>query len=84
MTMDMSRYTHKAQEALLKAQSLATEYKNPTIEPIHILVSLLTQKDGVVPELVAKINGQSSALWTARNRCCAHSRVWAITQGRSA
>jgi ATP-dependent Clp protease ATP-binding subunit ClpB len=62
MTMDMSRYTHKAQEALLKAQSLATEYKNPTIEPIHILVSLLTQKDGVVPELVAKINGQSSAL----------------------
>jgi ATP-dependent Clp protease ATP-binding subunit ClpB len=60
--MDLNRYTHKAQEALLKAQSLATEYKNPAIEPIHILVSLLTQKDGVVPEIVAKINGQSTAL----------------------
>ncbi len=60
--MDLNRYTHKAQEALLKAQSLATEYKNPAIEPIHILVGLLTQKDGVVPELIAKINGQSSAL----------------------
>ncbi|MBO9310058.1 MAG: ATP-dependent chaperone ClpB [Chloroflexi bacterium] len=60
--MDMNRYTHKAQEALFKAQSLAAEYNNPTIEPIHILVSLLTQKDGVVPELIAKIKGQSSAL----------------------
>ncbi|MFN7210791.1 MAG: Clp protease N-terminal domain-containing protein, partial [Aggregatilineales bacterium] len=60
--MDLNRYTHKAREALLKAQSLASEYKNPAIEPIHILVGLLTQKDGVVPEIVAKIDGQSSAL----------------------
>ncbi|MFO7322095.1 MAG: ATP-dependent chaperone ClpB [Chloroflexota bacterium] len=60
--MDLNRYTNKAQEALLKAQSLATEYGHSSIEPLHVLVALLRQQDGVVPEVVAKIGARPQAL----------------------
>ncbi len=60
--MDLTHYTNKAQEALVKAQSLATEYSHSSIEPTHVLVALLTQKDGVVPEVVGKIGGRPAIL----------------------
>ena len=41
--MDLNRYTNKAQEALLKSQSLATEHNHSVIEPAHILTALLSQ-----------------------------------------
>ncbi len=53
--MDLNRYTTKAQEALVQSQNLALEYNHTAIEPIHILNSLLTQQDGVVPEVVNKM-----------------------------
>jgi ATP-dependent Clp protease ATP-binding subunit ClpB len=60
--MDLNRYTNKAQEALMKAQSLALDYGHTAIEPAHILASLLTQQDGVVPEVVAKIGARPQSL----------------------
>ncbi|NJO84680.1 MAG: type VI secretion system ATPase TssH, partial [Blastochloris sp.] len=60
--MDFNRYTNKAQEALLRSQSLATEYGHSEIDPLHILIALMSQKDGVVPEVVAKIGGRAAAL----------------------
>ena len=39
--MDPNRYTEKSQEALLRAQGLATERGNPQIEPEHVLLALL-------------------------------------------
>ena len=51
--MDLKRYTNKAQESLLGAQSLATEYGHTAIEPLHVLVALMQQAEGVVPEVVA-------------------------------
>ncbi len=53
--MDLNRFTHKAQEAILAAQSLAVEYNHSELEPAHILLALLRQSDGVVPEVIAKI-----------------------------
>ena len=50
--MDLSRYTQKAQEAILAAQSLAEEHNHSQIEPDHLLLALLRQRDGVVPQVI--------------------------------
>ncbi|QPC84043.1 ATP-dependent chaperone ClpB [Phototrophicus methaneseepsis] len=60
--MDLNRFTNKAQEAVMKAQSLATENSNSMIEPVHLLVALLAQKEGVVPQVISKIGGRPTAL----------------------
>ncbi len=60
--MDLNRYTNKAQEALLKAQSLATEYGHSAVEPLHIAIALLRQPEGIAPEVVAKIGARPQAL----------------------
>ncbi len=60
--MDLNRYTNKAQAALLKGQQLANEYGHSSVDPLHILIGLLSQQDGVVPEIVAKIGARPEAL----------------------
>lgn len=62
--MDLNKYTNKAQEAILKAQSLATEYGHTALEPLHLLLGLLGQKDGVVPEVIAKIGARPQTVQT--------------------
>jgi ATP-dependent Clp protease ATP-binding subunit ClpB len=54
--MDPNRYTEKAQEALLRAQGLANERGNPQIEPEHLLLALLEQQDGVVPQVILRLD----------------------------
>jgi len=53
--MDLNKYTQKAQEAILAGQTLATEYNHAQIEPEHLLLALLQQPDGVVPQVVDKL-----------------------------
>jgi ATP-dependent Clp protease ATP-binding subunit ClpB len=60
--MDVNRYTEKAQESLAQAQRLASEYNHSQIEPEHLLLALLQQADGVVPQLVTKLGLAPSAL----------------------
>ena len=60
--MDLKRYTNKAQEALVAAQSLATEYGHTQLDPLHLLIALMQQSDGVVPEVVAKIGARPANL----------------------
>jgi ATP-dependent Clp protease ATP-binding subunit ClpB len=60
--MDLNRYTQKAQEAILAAQSLAEESSHSQIEAEHLLLALLRQSDGVVPQVVSKLGGNPAAL----------------------
>ncbi len=53
--MELERYTEKAQQALLRAQGLASEYGHPQIEPQHLLLALLRQQEGVVPQVVLRL-----------------------------
>jgi ATP-dependent Clp protease ATP-binding subunit ClpB len=53
--MDLHRYTEKAQEALSQAQRLASEYNHSQIEPEHLLLALVTQSEGVVPQVLSKL-----------------------------
>jgi len=60
--VNLNRYTEKAREALVQAQELAGEYNHSQIEPEHLLVALLKQTDGVVPQIVSKLGLAPQAL----------------------
>jgi ATP-dependent Clp protease ATP-binding subunit ClpB len=56
--MNLNKFTEKAQEAVLESQHLAESLGHQTIEPEHLLLSLIRQSDGVVPQVLQKL-GQS-------------------------
>ncbi len=60
--MNINKYTEKAQEAILAAQQLADAEGNPEIAPEHLLLTLVEQREGIVPEIVRKMNGDPTAL----------------------
>ncbi len=60
--MNLERYTQKAQEAILFAQQIAQDNHNSAIEPIHLLLALVNQSDGVVAAIVARISGSPARL----------------------
>ncbi len=62
MALNMNRYTQRAQEALAAAQELAEEYNHSQIEVEHLLLALLHQEGGVVPQIVNKLGAPSNAL----------------------
>ena len=53
--MRFDKYTQKAQAAVVEAQSLAEQMGHSTIEPEHLLLSLMRQEGGVVPAILSKI-----------------------------
>ena len=60
--MDLNKFTQKAQEAIIQAQQLASDFNHQTIEPVHLLLALLNQENGVVPAIVTKVAGSPIAL----------------------
>jgi ATP-dependent Clp protease ATP-binding subunit ClpB len=60
--MDLNKFTEKAQQAVVEAQSLATEYSHGQIEGEHLLLALLRQSDGVAPQIVQALGLQPGAL----------------------
>ena len=63
--MNINKYTEKAQEAVLEAQQLADRDGNPEILPEHLLITLILQKDGIVPSIIQKIGADPAAVATA-------------------
>jgi ATP-dependent Clp protease ATP-binding subunit ClpB len=56
------KMTVKAQEALQQANDVAARHENQQIEPVHLLEALVTQTDGVVPPLLARLGIRTEAL----------------------
>jgi ATP-dependent Clp protease ATP-binding subunit ClpB len=63
--MNLNRYTEKAQEAVIGAQQLADRAGHPEVLPEHLLLSLITQRDGIVPSLLGKMGIDESSLGPA-------------------
>ncbi|HEY7789263.1 MAG TPA: ATP-dependent chaperone ClpB, partial [Vicinamibacterales bacterium] len=63
--MDLNKFTEKAQEAMMGAQRLAAQLNHPQIEPEHLLVTLVEQRDGVVPEVLRKMDVDPTAIAAA-------------------
>ncbi|MFA6297771.1 MAG: Clp protease N-terminal domain-containing protein, partial [Nocardioides sp.] len=59
------KFTTRSREAIEAAQLSATTAGNTTIEPIHLLVALLRQDDGIARNLMTKAGVDADAL-TAR------------------
>jgi len=53
--MNGSNFTHKAQEAILNAQALASERNQQQIDALHLLYSLFLQEESVVLTLLERI-----------------------------
>ncbi|MFA6429924.1 MAG: ATP-dependent chaperone ClpB [Patescibacteria group bacterium] len=60
--MRPQNFTHKSQEALQLAQQFALQNGQPALEPVHLLLALLEQEDGVVPVLLKKLEANIQAL----------------------
>ncbi len=60
--MDFSRYTNRAQGAILKGQGIAAEHHHTSIEPAHLFLGLLEQEDGLIPRIIQKIGAQPAAI----------------------
>ena len=56
------KLTMKAQEALQQANDVAARHENQQIEPVHLLAALVSQTDGVVSPLLARLGIRSEAL----------------------
>ncbi|MBO5164147.1 MAG: ATP-dependent chaperone ClpB [Ruminococcus sp.] len=54
--MNAEKLTQKSADAIRKAQSIAVMQANNIIEPIHILGGLLGQENGLIPQLIKKMN----------------------------
>ena len=55
MPIRWDKFTVKAQEAVQRANQLASEHGNPELRPIHLLAALLEDKEGIVPPVLEKI-----------------------------
>ena len=53
--MDFTKFTIKAQEALARAQSVASENGHQSIEDFHLLGALLEQSDGIIFPIMQKL-----------------------------
>ena len=60
--MDINKLTQKSREAVQDAQALTIEYGNMQIEQAHLLYALLAQEDGLIPQLLTKMDVQSEAI----------------------
>lgn len=64
--MNLQKFTQKSLEAIQNAQSSAIEYGNPQLDQQHLLAALLMQEEGLIPQLLQKmevnVNGLTQAV----------------------
>lgn len=60
--MNLEKFTQKSREAVYQAQQAARDNHHQAMEPIHLLLALLQQDDGVVPAIVTRIAGSVLAI----------------------
>ena len=62
MAFRFEKLTIKAQEAVQRAQELASEAGNPQIEPVHLLAALLGESEGIVRPVLEKMGANIGQL----------------------
>ena len=53
MAIRFDKFTVKAQQAIQQAQSRAAELGNPELQPVHLLLALIEDREGVIPRQFA-------------------------------
>ena len=62
MATRFDKFTVKAQEALQGTQDVAGRFGNQQLDPLHLLLTLIEQKEGIVPSLLARLGAPPSAV----------------------
>jgi len=60
--MNIDRFTEKAQEALASGQGIATRFQHNEIDAEHIMLALLEQSEGLVPQLLKKVGADPAVI----------------------
>ncbi|HEY1804292.1 MAG TPA: ATP-dependent chaperone ClpB [Terracidiphilus sp.] len=55
MAIRWEKLTVKTQQAIQEAQARAAELGNPELQPVHLLLALIEDREGVVPAVLEKI-----------------------------
>jgi ATP-dependent Clp protease ATP-binding subunit ClpB len=55
MAIRWDKFTVKAQEAVQRANEIASEHGNPELLPVHLLAALIEDQEGIVPPILEKI-----------------------------
>ena len=55
MAIRWEKLTVKSQQAMEQAQAHATELGNPEVQPVHLLLALVEDREGVIPSVLGKI-----------------------------
>ena len=55
MAIRFDKFTVKAQQAIQQAQTRAAELGNPELQPVHLLLALIEDREGVIPAVLEKI-----------------------------
>jgi ATP-dependent Clp protease ATP-binding subunit ClpB len=55
MAIRWDKFTVKSQQAIEQARNRATELGNPEIQPVHLLLALVEDREGVIPAVLEKI-----------------------------
>jgi ATP-dependent Clp protease ATP-binding subunit ClpB len=55
MAIRWDKFTVKAQEAVQRANELASEHGNPELAPLHLLAALVEDREGIVAPVLEKI-----------------------------
>jgi ATP-dependent Clp protease ATP-binding subunit ClpB len=55
MAIRGEKLTVKSQEAIQQAQRRAAELGNPEVRPVHLLLALIEDREGVIPSVLGKI-----------------------------
>jgi ATP-dependent Clp protease ATP-binding subunit ClpB len=55
MAIRSDKFTVKSLQAIERAQSRAGELGNPEVQPVHLLLALIEDREGVIPSVLGKI-----------------------------
>ena len=62
MSIRYDKFTLKAQEALQSCSEVADRFGNQQLEPVHLLLALLGQEEGVVPAILSRLGVSTDTL----------------------
>jgi ATP-dependent Clp protease ATP-binding subunit ClpB len=68
MATRFDKYTVKAQEALQATQEVASRHGNQQMEPVHLLLALVEQTEGIVPAILSRLGVATAAVATEAER----------------
>ena len=67
--MNTNKLTQKSAEVIQEAQSIAVSNSNQQIDQLHILSALMSDENGLIPELIVKMGIDASAVREQAEKC---------------